>query len=267
MPKKRIFTPEEIELIKNLNDKYYSYNYIAGQLKCNYMTLRNFMEEAGIKKTQARLVDHELRDDFFSCIDTEEKAYLLGLLKTDGYIKTRRDTPTIGIQLKKEDLYIIEQIKELWNSATKIQHDKRPNKECFGIEVRSKQMAEDLAKYEIVPRKTYALTNIHLEQIPKDLQRHYLRGLVDGDGTVSTEGTQVYVSFCGYSEDFVRSFQYAIDELLGKETHNQIRKNNAYVCRWKGNNLSRIILNYLYKDSTIFIKRKKQVYTDFFENE
>lgn len=138
MPKKRIFTQEEINLIKDLNDKNYSYAYIQKQLKCGFETLKNFMEEANIKKSQSRIVDHGLKDDFFSCIDTEEKAYLLGLLKTDGYIKMRNNSPTIGIQLKKEDLYMIERIKELWNSSTKIQKDKRPNKECYAIEVRSR---------------------------------------------------------------------------------------------------------------------------------
>lgn len=72
--------------------------------------------------------------------------------------------------------------------------------------------------------------------------------------------TSVGISFCGYSEDFVRSFQYAIDNYLKKDKHNIIHKNNAYVCKWKGNKIAKEILTYLYEDSTIYLERKKKFY-------
>ena len=42
--------------------------------------------------------------DFFKEIKTEEQAYLLGLLKTDGYVKKGKGETVIGISLKAEEL-------------------------------------------------------------------------------------------------------------------------------------------------------------------
>lgn len=127
-------------------------------------------------------------------------------------------------------------------------------------------MAMDLEKFGIIPNKTKSLQDIHLEQIPLKLRRHYLRGLLDGDGTIYIEKATdtVAVGFCRYNQNFVYSFQKAINDAIGYEQENKIKKDNAYSCRWKGNKLSYQILRYLYEDSSIFLTRKKSFYKTLF---
>lgn len=255
-----MFTEEEKQKIIYLNNHHYSYKEIAEKLKTTEYTLQKFFKENNIKKMSYKK-DKFLKEDFFANITTEEQAYLLGLLKTDGYIQYKKGYWLVGIMLKSSDRYMIEKIKELFNSNRKIYHDGRTGKECDAIEINSEIMAKDLSKFEIIPRKTYLLKDIHIEQIPKHLQRHYLRGLLDGDGTIGYDEGYVRIGFCGYNEEFVRSFQYAIDEYLERDVHNVIKKTNAYNCKWKGKQCLKI-LEYLYKDSTIALERKKKFYID-----
>lgn len=256
-----MFTEKEKQRIIYLNERRYSYKEMAEELNTTECSLQKFFKENNIKKIPYKK-DKFLREDFFTNITTEEQAYLLGLFKTDGYIKKRSKGQTlVGISLKSSDKYMIEKIKELFNSNRKIYHDGRMGKECDAIEINSEIMVKDLSKFEIIPRKTYLLKDIHIEQIPKHLQRHYLRGLLDGDGTVCYDTGYLVVGFCGYNEEFVRSFQYAIDEYLERDVHNVIKKENAYNCKWKGKQCLKI-LEYLYKDSTIALERKKKFYID-----
>lgn len=253
---KREFTEQEKAIIFEMNKKHYSYKQIAKKLECSEKKLYNYFKDNNIKKNFGKKVEHDLNVNFFKEIKTEEQAYLLGLLKTDGYVKKGKGETVIGISLKAEDKYMIEKIKQLFNSKRRILMDKRVEKECYGIEISSDIMANDLSYFGIIPNKTYSLTDIELERIPKELQRHYLRGLLDGDGSIGIDNGQVIVSFCGYSYDFVKSYQLAIDKILQKEQHNRIFKWNCYSCRWKGNQNSYKILEFLYNNSTIYLKRK-----------
>ena len=264
MPKKRIPTAEELKMIEEMNNKHYSYKEIAQQLRCNYETLKRIMNDYNIQKKKNSRKNHFLKEDFFEKIDSEEKAYLLGLLKTDGFIKKGKDNRQSrwGVSLKESDKILLEQIKAIINSDSILSKDNRKGKECYSLEITNEKMCDDLAKYEILPNKTYFLTDIHLEQIPEIFRRHYLRGLLDGDGSIFIEKryNQIGISFTGYNENFVYSFQQAIDSILNRKQSNKIQKANAYFCKWKGNIICKEILHYLYSDSNIFLPRKKEFY-------
>lgn len=251
------FTEEQKNKILQMNEHYYSNTEIGKEMGCCASVIRNFLKESGIERTQPRLKNHNLNDNYFSQIDNEEKAYFLGLLKTDGYIKKGH---RVGISLKEEDKYMIENFKNALQVDSSLIYDKREGKQCYYIEFSSLQICDDLAKYDIIENKTYLLNDIKIEQISKNLQRHYLRGLLDGDGTIYIDGSSVAVGFCGYNKNFVQSFQYAIDNYLNKTQHNVISKSNAWACKWKGNVLAKKILTYLYEDSTIYLERKKKFY-------
>lgn len=100
------------------------------------------------------------KEDFFEKIDSSEKAYTLGLIMTDGYII--KDYEGFGIQLTKEDGYILEKIRDIvggTNPITQIDCSiKRktfPNtKDMCRLHVFNKKMAKDLKKLGVVKRKT-----------------------------------------------------------------------------------------------------------------
>lgn len=135
----------------------------------------------------------KIRQNFFSKIETELQAYLLGLYASDGNINEKRKTFRIHVQDK--DSEIIQLIKET------VAPDSRTfvlsNRVCinprtgtlyksvnsFGIDINSSHICNDLVKLGIGYNKTY--TENHIPNIKESLIRHFIRGYFDGDGTVS----------------------------------------------------------------------------------
>lgn len=260
--RKKIFTGEQQRDIINMYRCHSGINEIARKYNCDITLINRVLKENQIDKVTWKKVNKNIIEDFFETIDTEEKAYLLGLLTTDGYVKNlkSRNNFTIGISLQVDDRATLEWIKKILCLDCKIQEDKRANKECFTIEWASAKMAQDLAQYGIIPNKTYSLTHLS-NKIPEKLFHHYLRGLYDGDGICSiVNQNDASIGFCAYYESFVQDFQLAIDKAIGKNFHNKIEKGNVYNCHWRGRIQILSILNYLYSNSTCFLQRKYDKY-------
>ncbi len=263
--KKRVLTQEELEIVIKMNNEFYSFKKIGEKINCHQNTVRRIMKELNIEKTKSKKINHYLKEDFFNEITTEEQAYIVGLLKTDGYVKNNKNGNALacwGICLKESDRELLEKIQKIVGSDNKLTYDKRDKKHSYQFAVYSRKMCEDLRKYEIIPNKTYSLEDIQINLIPEHLRRHYLRGLLDGDGSIYIDksSNSVVVSFTGYNELFVKSFQNEIDKAISKNSTNSIFKANAYFCRWKGNIICLKILEYLYSDATIFLDRKNLFY-------
>lgn len=83
----------------------------------------------------------------------------------------------------------------------KICLDRRENTECVYISFYSKRMFDDLSNYGIVPNKTYITDSLYLDKITEEFRRDYLRGIFDGDGTLSFTG-RTNGATCGFVSYF-----------------------------------------------------------------
>src|SRR6185436_15958506 len=54
---------------------------------------------------------YSLNENYFNTVDTEDKAYFLGLFYADGY--NRRKDGYCGIQLQSDDSYILEKFRDV----------------------------------------------------------------------------------------------------------------------------------------------------------
>jgi len=61
-------------------------------------------------------------------------------------------------------------------------------------------MYNDLLNLGIVPRKSKILRFPTKEQIPENLIQHYIRGYLDGDGSVQLHHNCLSISFVGTKE-------------------------------------------------------------------
>ena len=157
--------------------------YFKNNVGCEE-TIQKIVRENGIsrKRGYKNLIDH----DYFECINSPEKAYFLGLMLTDGNVyydkRNGNRQPSIQIALKGDDIAILEKFKCEISSDNKISIYKNNDRfECVFI-VNSLKMAQDLAKYGIVPRKTFLIKE--MPNVPKEYVRDLIRGIFDGDGTV-----------------------------------------------------------------------------------
>ena len=196
------------------------------------------------------------REDFFESIEEENQAYLVGLLIADGYVighkhnpKKAGRTPAWGIALNYKDKYILEWIKDTVGLHTKIV---RTNRNTYFINTTSKKMVDDLGKYGVVPRKSF-LTYLP-DNIPKEMQRHLIRGILDGDGCISNHTCSFYGN-----KDLLIGIRSLLKEEIGigdkKITHRE-RGIGADSFSFSSRECVKKFYHYLYDDATIFMKRK-----------
>jgi hypothetical protein len=123
-------------------------------------------------------------ENFFDVIDTKEKSYILGLICSDGSI----DNNGYGIGFISKDIELVKLIKRIMSSEHKIcdikSYDKRTKKTYNSnyIHICSKKIVESLSKLGIHNNKSFTCK---LPDIPNNLFWHFLRGLFDGDGSIT----------------------------------------------------------------------------------
>lgn len=255
-------TDEEVETVKKIIENHQSYKDAARAINRDVTIVKRIIKEHNIIYDY-RPYNKNLKHDFFSVIDSAEKAWLIGFLFTDGSVRNIGNTYQIRLSIKLQDEEIINKIKSWLCIDTKTRYDKREERECCGIEISSKQMFDDLGKHGIVPNKTYYSHGIYLDKIPEEFQRDYIRGLFDGDGGISFTGNthEVSCDFTSYFYDTVEEFQLVIDNYINKINHNKIyRTESKSRCSWRGRQQTLKILSYLYDNSEVYLKRKYDKY-------
>tara|TARA_R110000868_G_scaffold25451_1_gene99469 strand:- start:20 stop:655 length:636 start_codon:yes stop_codon:yes gene_type:complete len=204
---------------------------------------------------------NNFNDDYFEKIDTEDKAYFLGLLFADGNIYTKRHR--VQITLVNEDAYILKKFADCIGYTGKMYIDREKYSKLI---LPSKKMCDDLTKLGCTERKSLTLKFPSEEQVPKHLLHHFIRGCFDGDGHISKDKKLVnpyYHINITSSEGFIQSLR---DELI----ENKIVPAGTYK-RYKDKEVSahtmmiksksaKVFLDYLYKDANIFLTRKHKVY-------
>lgn len=120
------------------------------------------------------------REDYYHTIDTPMKAYLLGLLAADGnvYVNRERAEYKISLKLHRDDELLVTRARDELAPTVRLNY---PRNQCR-FEVCSQQMMNDLARYGIVPRKTWNLP--WPSALPENMAMPFLLGYFDGDGTL-----------------------------------------------------------------------------------
>lgn len=232
-------------------------------------------------------IRYNYNDDYFKIIDSESKAYILGFIIADGCIsRTIRGnciTNRLSFNNSIDDHEIIKFIgKELGKDIPIynrfLKQGAKNRKEQLVLRINSYQLCEDLINiYNIIPRKT--LNNsfkFNFDLIPEELVRHFIRGFFDGDGSVSFHRTKNTIffnfSFIFNSLVFTKQISNIICNLFNiKEVIYTIKGKTVYYHNLRFNynrqrtNKIKEIYDYLYKDSNIFLTRKKLKFEEYFK--
>ena len=209
-------------------------------------------------------------DNYFSIIDTEQKAYFLGLIYADGNVREHDGGYFLNIELKYEDTYILQLLSSELKCNNTIYERNRVTNMGQGhtssfTSCNSKQLFDDLSKFGIIPNKSHnydSFKNIK-ELVPKCLIKHFLRGLIDGDGSISNRKTcnnqntvSIYQNSLKFCNDFDDLLKYSMDDYSIFASLIQNRKTGVYHLRYRRINDVKKILEFLYKDSNVYLKRK-----------
>lgn len=228
-----------------------------------------------------RLKRYTLDEKYFDEIDTEDKAYILGLLFSDGFVGRKGESNSIILSFSEDDLCILNIIKDKIKFTGNIRKDKNKNKypsskEMYVLNFSSFCMAESLRNLgmnNIKSRRKIAIPNID-----NDLKRHFIRGYFDGDGSF---GCYKNTRKCKLSDGSYKTYEYnkgkfsiILQDKFVKEfvellpgnfhIHKSKTKHMVYIEASSKESL-RMIYEYLYKDSTIYLERKHSKFLEYVE--
>lgn len=196
-----------------------------------------------------------INQNFFDTIDTQEKAYILGLLYADGYVS---ETNTyISLALHNKDNHILEQI----NTVTLNECPIRDKKQMRVLNIYSKKMVERLVELGCGQAKTFKLKFPTEEQVPSYLIHHFIRGYFDGDGCIYVSNTNNNRMFhlIGFDLFLVEVQSILIKKcFLNKTKFYYPPRSDDRIAELKfcGRNQCIKIRDWLYQDASIFLQRK-----------
>lgn len=245
---------------------------LSKEFNCAYATILNIVKRNGEKaksNTEAHTIYH-CNNDYFSVIDTEDKAYFLGLLYADGCVHDIQ--PRFLISLQEEDKYILELFKE------KIEYTGylylRPSeiyKNQYSLEITSNQLKDNLINLGCVSKKSLILKFPNELQVPKELLHHFIRGVFDGDGSVGItdrlikgkEYKEQFIQFVG-SNDFIDGLSEQLNFLITFNVSPINSGNNKQIAIKSKSDFIKMY-EFLYKDATIYLYRKYNKFQEIIE--
>jgi hypothetical protein len=188
-------------------------------------------------------------ESFFDNIDSELKAYLLGWVAGDGCLKK----DGLFLAVHKKDIEISNLFRD--SIAPNCRQFFRHYDNTVNISIHSVKIVSSLCKAlkVNVGKKSH---KISLPDISDELMIHFIRGLMDSDGSIDKiDGvhTNPNCSYCSMSElikhqiyEFCVSYQIKCS-LTG------------HVVAWYGKNANKF-LELIYKDSNFHLRRKYDLY-------
>lgn len=216
-----------------------------------------------------------MNQDYFKEINTETRAYFLGLIYADGNVYKK----SFQIVLAEEDasvLYLLRDELGLTKNICKINRSlKNPIwKDCIKFSIHNETIVEDLNSLGVVERKTYENLRLPIKGI--ELVRAFIRGFLDGDGFISCYGVtfirkgesktnynlRKVIGFTNSSltllEDIRNFLHINLEISLGKiirtdGTNSNVPSYSLHYTRVRDVNT---IAEFLYKDSKIHFNRK-----------
>lgn len=207
---------------------------------------------------------YHCNEHYFDTIDSGDKAYILGLLWSDGCNSV--NIGKITIQLQERDKQILEDISEaiqsdrpLWFSNLNVKNHNWSNTYAFTI--RSKYMSDLLSSYGMVPRKSLVLE--FPKWLDKSLYSHFIRGYMDGDGSIcySQQKNVLRINMVG-TKNFLNIVQKICSEidvktyLYHKDGHNDA----TYTLYTTSNSGTLKFLQWIYNDANLKLQRKFDKY-------
>ena len=186
----------------------------------------------------------------------EESAYWVGLLLADGHMWK----DNTGIELGLKDKEHIEKFRTFLKSEHVIEEKTtNQNSELYRITIQDEYLCKRLSELGIKNRKTYNL-EISEELENPEIARHFIRGFIDGDGTLQKS----YIGITSFSVENLKLIENYINKYY-QEPHKfyyQLSENHAPDLRLYANRKQ--FSEWLYTESTIYLDRKYKKYLDYY---
>lgn len=178
---------------------------ISSILGCCESSVTRILKKYGLSLSKRK---YDVDETFFEKINTPEKAHFLGWLASDGTVGKQGYIFSLYVQKRDED--IIDTLLKSCNSNHKIRtvsNDRagqlfKSHQPIVGFSIGSKKMVSDLRRLGLNEGKSY---NITWPPIPENMDKYFIRGYFEGDGSISRakqNGAMIF-SICGASKEII----------------------------------------------------------------
>jgi hypothetical protein len=167
-------------------DAYITENYgkipnveLASALGRSYFSLKAREDRLGVREADIKAaaeIRASVRHDYFADVDSPIKAYILGLLASDGWISENQVCIALGVK----DRALVELVRDELAPLYPVSTQAGGSRALFAAS--SSRMKSDLGRLGVVPRKTLALQ--WPAALPERFAGSYILGCFDGDGSL-----------------------------------------------------------------------------------
>lgn len=191
---------------------------------------------------------------YFDDMNHQDKWYIKGLIDADGCNQEHRHV--LSLVSKDEDL--------LEDVAAAIQYSDEPSLRSDGVyylQWVDRHMSKRLSELGCVANKS---SIIQFPDVREEYLNHYIRGYFDGDGCFSRSSSRMRFSICSKSKSFLRMCADKIHQVLNIHVsfYKIKNSNEVYQIEVSGNRQITKLMEWIYNEANLFLKRKRKKYQD-----
>lgn len=213
----------------------------------SYSTISRLLNKNGVS-------GNNVSDTLFSCFSANE-CYWAGFIAADGCVYQNR----IIIEISSKDYEHLAAFRSFSGCRNNIRVFNRNGKSYCNFRFRSTSVVENLeTHFNIKPRKTYNYIVPPLS-IPDNGIRDFIRGYIDGDGSIYVTNNCVRLKITSSSEQLLVWFGEKMQKFISvvpNRLYNSATGAHSKDLIYSGNN-AKSIINFIYKDNDQYrLKRK-----------
>ena len=186
----------------------------------------------------------------------KEFAWFLGYLLSDGSIKDK-SSGNINFICKDTDAEILEKVKSIIGTKCKIH---------IYSDYKSPQARLRVSDRKDIPQAYPDIKTKIPEEDIKGYERHFIRGLIDGDGTLSVRNRKYGAFRLGFIDEYEQITKWVTEFLVKKlglpeKRYRYVPQNHVWEVVWEGT-MAQLIAWYLYHGDIehCCLKRKHEKY-------
>lgn len=269
---KEIFTEQQIERIISLYKDGVSAKQLGIKFSMSKGKIQQWAEAKGIlrDKNQSHRFTN-FNQHIFDIIDTEEKAYWLGFFYADAYNCDL--TNTVNLALQSRDIGHLQKLAIYLNLPTeKITTSKGGDNEQYehcSLKMYSKHLSETLTLLGCPRAKSFIIK--YPLWLNSELNRHFIRGMFDGDRCITLRKKQKEWKWSLVSTmECCQSIQNIIKDTINVNINFESisnTNNNTFCMETSGNEKILKIMDWLYKDSNVYLDRKHSKYLELIDQQ
>lgn len=249
----RISKDEGLSFIK-ANFGKISQRQIAREIGLGSTTVNRWSREVGLVFKK-----HTVNETFFDKLN-ENSAYILGLIYSDGNIawNTKKGYYSLTITASQKDVAHLENIRNLLASTKPLIY--APKTKSYRLIVSNKNLCRVLMRLGITPKKSLT---VNFPEIQEAHLRHFIRGVIDGDGNVryvSRKRSPYFeITIASGSIEFCKGMVESIKRHFGIDANIRKVSENTHVIRYSCSR-GKKLAEYIYHDANLFLERKYSEY-------